>query len=76
MDDLEKSASAHCTHFSKTSRDWFVFMIDLLVEMGDEIPSYPSERYNIYKTHKIPEGMYLQFDGEAMQKALSRINGE
>lgn len=75
MDDLEKSASAHCSHLSKTGRDWLVYMVDLLFEMGDEVPSYPTERYNVYKRHKIPEPVYLEFDGEAVHKALGRING-
>jgi hypothetical protein len=76
MDELEQSASAHCSHLSKASRDWLVFMIDLLAEMGDEIPSYPTHRYALYKKNKIPEQVYLQFDGEAVHKAMGKIHGD
>ena len=75
MDDLEATASAHCSHLSKTSRDWLIFMIDLLSEMGDEIPSYPTERYSVYKKSKIPEAIYLEYDGEAVHRALGKIHG-
>jgi len=76
MDDLEKSASAHCSHLSKTVRDWIAFMVDMLVEMGDEIPSRESDRYVLYKSNKIPEAVYLQYDTEATQKAMAKLNGK
>ena len=50
-------------------------MIDLLSEMGDEIPSYPTERYSVYKKSKIPEAIYLEYDGEAVHRALGKIHG-
>jgi hypothetical protein len=51
-------------------------MIDMLVEMGDEIPSRESDRYVLYKSNKIPEAVYLQFDAEATQKAMAKLNGK
>lgn len=76
MDELEKVAAAHCSHLAKASRDWLVYMIDMLSEMGDAIPSTPTDRYLVYKKHKIPEKVYFEFDGEATHKALSKINAK
>jgi hypothetical protein len=74
MDDLEATASAHCSHLYKTKRDWLVYMTEMLLEMGNEIPSMPSERYAAYRKHKVPEKIYLEYDSEATQKALSKIS--
>lgn len=51
-------------------------MVDMLVEMGDEFPLNPSERYKVYKKNKVPESVYYKFDGEATHKALGKINGD
>ena len=48
-------------------------MVNVLVSLGDEIPSAPSERFSSYKKHGIPEAVYLQYDGEATAKALKKI---
>jgi hypothetical protein len=49
-------------------------MIDMLVSMGDTIPATPAERYVAYKKHGIPEAIYLEYDGEATQRALAKIS--
>jgi len=76
MDELEKSAATYSSHLSKTGRDWAAFMTEMLTEMGDEIPSLPSERYALYKKHKVPESVYLEFDADATNKALRKIYGK
>ena len=73
MDDLEDSAARHCSHLSRTVRDHIANMVNVLVSLGDEIPSAPSERFSSYKKHGIPEAVYLQYDGEATAKALKKI---
>lgn len=70
MDDLEASAFGHCSHLSKTVRDHVVNMVSILVSLGDKIPAQPADRFTIYKKHKIPQGVYEEYDGEAVVKAL------
>lgn len=74
MDALEDHAASCCSHLSKTVRCYIINMIDMLVSMGDTIPATPAERYVAYKKHGIPEAIYLEYDGEATQRALAKIS--
>jgi hypothetical protein len=49
-------------------------MVQILVSLGDTIPSQPIDRFTLYRKHEIPEAVYAEYDLEATQCALKKIS--
>ena len=73
MDTLEESAMAHCSHLTRSKRDWVVDMVNVL-KQSDVLPIYQKDRLKLYSEAGIPDRFAKQFDGSALMEALSDLH--
>lgn len=70
MDTLEENARAHCSHLSRSKREWVVEMVKIL-KQPDILPIYQKDRLKLYKEFGIPDIFAKEYDGAALTEALS-----
>lgn len=70
MDTLEESAMAHCSHLTRSKRDWVVDMVKIL-KKAEVLPIYQKDRLKLYSEAGIPDRFAKEFDGSALTEALS-----
>lgn len=73
MDTLEESAMAHCSHLSRSKREWVVEMVKIL-KQPDILPIYQKDRLKLYSEAGIPDKFAKEFDGSALMEALSDMH--
>lgn len=73
MDTLEESAMAHCSHLSRSKREWVVEMVKIL-KQPDILPIYQKDRLKLYSEAGIPDKFAKEFDGPALMEALSDMH--
>lgn len=73
MDTLEESAMAHCSHLSRSKREWVVDMVKIL-KQADVMPIYQKDRLKLYSEAGIPDNFAKEFDGSALMEALSDMH--
>lgn len=73
MDTLEESAMAHCSHLSRSKREWVVDMVKIL-KQADVMPIYQKDRLKLYSEAGIPDKFAKEFDGSALMEVLSDMH--
>lgn len=73
MDTLEESAMAHCSHLSRSKREWVVDMVKIL-KQSDVMPIYQKDRLKLYSEAGIPDKFAKEFDGSALMEVLSDMH--
>ena len=73
MDDLEETAKAHCSHWSRSKSDWKTRMVDVL-KKHTTLPIYRKDRLKIYEENGIPDKVALDIDGQALIEALAHFH--
>lgn len=64
---------AHCSHLSRSKREWVVEMVKIL-KQPDILPIYQKDRLKLYSEAGIPDKFAKEFDGSALMEALSDMH--
>ena len=73
MDALEENAKKHCSHLSRSQREWIIDMV-AIIKKAPLIPIYQKDRIKLYKMAGIPDGVIRACDKNALMEALSDIH--
>lgn len=73
MDALEESAMQHCSHLTRSKREWVVEMVKVL-KTAETLPIYQKDRLKIYHESGIPDTFAKEYDGSALMEILSDMH--